>query len=141
MLTRRLQSIARNFAIPLIFSSGLPNRSRSWSAFRKGQAVVELAFALPVMVLLIAYTLNAYLMMHTTHVSQRYAVMNVLARANHRAQLVFDDVDRSEVTRGFIAVKALDDDGQAPRRRIVLNDRELVSIVGICREPSRQRCR
>jgi hypothetical protein len=141
MLTRCFPSLRADFAIRLIFSRETPTRVRSSCANRKGQAVVELAFALPIMVLLIAYMLNAYLMMHTTHVSQRYAGMNVLARTNHRAQLVFDDVDRTEVTRGFMAVQALDDDGQAPRRRIILNDRELVSIVGICREPSRQRCR
>jgi hypothetical protein len=141
MLMHRLQARARNFAIPLIFSRTFPTRLKSLRASSKGQAVVELALALPILVLLIAYTLNAYLMMHTSHVGQRYAAMNLMARANHRAQLVFDDVDGREVSRGFMAAQALDEDGQAPRRRIVLNDREIVSIMGICREPSRQRCR
>jgi len=92
--------------------------------------------------LLIAYTLNSYLMMHTAHVGQKYAVMNLLTRVNSRAQLVVDDVDggNSEVTKGFMAVQAVEDD-RAPRRRIILTDRDIVSIMGICREPSRQRCR
>ena len=141
MLTRRFWCLSRNVAIPLIFSGTFPTRHMGLRASSKGQAVVELALALPILVLLIAYTLNAYLMMHTSHVGQRYAGMNLMARTNHRAQLVFDDVEGREVTRGFMAVQALDDDGQAPRRRIVLNDRDIVSIMGICREPSRQRCR
>lgn len=141
MLTRRLPAKLSNFAIPLIFLSRLPIRQRTQGAGIRGQAVVELAFALPVLVLLIAYTLNSYLMMHTSHVGQRYAAMNVLARANHRAQLVFDDVDRTEVTSGFIGVQALDEDQAPPKRRIILNDKDIVSIMGICREPSRARCR
>lgn len=141
MLTRCFHKVAANFAIPLIFLRRLPIRQRTQAAGNRGQAVVELAFALPILVLLIAYTLNSYLMMHTAHVGQRYVGMNVLARANHRAQLVFDDVDRSEVTSGFIAVQALDEDQAPPKRRIILNDKDIVSIMGICREPSRQRCR
>ena len=141
MLTRRLQNCPSNFAIPLIFWRRMPTRLRSQCAGRCGQAVVELAFALPVLVLLIAYTLNSYLMMHTSHVGQRYVGMNVLARANHRAQLVFDDVDGTPVNSGFIGVQALDDDQAPPKRRIILNDKDIVSIMGICREPSRARCR
>ena len=104
-----------------------------------GQATIELALSLPFLIWLIAYTFNAYYMMHTSHVGQKYAAMNLYKRLNNRAQFVMDDVDGGAPhNKQFMAVRYVDGSGDIPKRRIMFAPREIDNIVGICREPGCQ---
>lgn len=104
----------------------------------RGQATIELALTLPFLIWLIAYTFEAYHSIHTSHVAQRYAAMNVWKRLDNRAQFVKDDVDNQPVSRNFFAVQYTDTDGKVPRRRIMFGPMEMDNIMGVCREPGCQ---
>ena len=106
---------------------------------RRGQAAIETGLALPFLVFLLYYTINAYHMLHTSHVAQRYSAMNMYERLDNRANFVVDDVAKTIVQRNFIGVQYLDEDGGAPKRRIILNSPQqnnITNSVGICMEPS-----
>ena len=106
---------------------------------KSGQAAIETGLALPFLVFLLYYTINAFHMLHTAHVAQRYAAMSMYERLDNRAMFVVDDVAKTLIQRNFIGVKYLDDSGAAPVRRIILNSPQQANInnaVGICMEPS-----
>jgi Flp pilus assembly protein TadG len=100
----------------------------------RGQAVIELALSLPFLILLIFFTFNSFHMLHTSHVAQRYAAMNVYQRIQNRTQFVFDDVANQEITRGFAAAQYMESDGNPPQRKIVRNLQKIQAAFGICRE-------
>lgn len=102
---------------------------------KRGQATIELALSLPFLIWLISYTFNAYYMLHTAHVGQKYAAMNLYKRLNNRAQFVMDDVDNDLHGKKFMAVKYVDGSGDSPRRRILFAPKPIENTVGICREP------
>lgn len=102
---------------------------------RKGQATIELALSLPFLIWLTYYTLNAYYTMHTAHVSQQYAAMNLNERMNHRSKLVADDFDKKPVTKDFMAVRFTDGENNSPVRKIISGRIEIKTKVGICKEP------
>ncbi len=107
---------------------------------RKGQAAIETGLSLPFLVFLLYYTINAYHMIHTSHVAQRYAAMNMYERLDNRAVFVVDDVAKQLITKNFIGVQYMDANGGAPPvRRIIFNspNQNVVNnAVGICMEPS-----
>ncbi len=103
-----------------------------------GQATIELALTLPFLIWLLAYTFNAFYMMHTAHVGQKYAAMHLYKRLNNRAQFVMDDVDNNLVSKKFMAVQYVDGTGAAPKRRIMFAPKPIENTVGICREPGCQ---
>jgi hypothetical protein len=109
---------------------------------KKGQAAIEMALCLPFIVWLIYYTLNAYHMIHTSHVAQKFAAQNLYQRLENRAQFVVDQVagnGRGQlVDKSFLAVEYEDPEtNRPPKRRILLDPfrTEMVNRVGICREP------
>lgn len=99
-----------------------------------GQATIEMALTLPFLIWLISYTFNAYYMMHSAHVGQKYAAMHLYKRLNHRAQFVMDDVDNALHGKKFMAVQYVDESGELPKRRIMFAPREMDNVVGLCRE-------
>lgn len=104
----------------------------------RGQAAVETALALPFLIYLMYYTINAYHSLHTGHVAEKYAAMNMYERLDNRAQFAVDGVDKRVFDKTFIAVQYTTAEGNAPRRRILLTPRFPTSInviAGICREP------
>lgn len=104
----------------------------------KGQAAIEMGLALPFMIFLLYYTVNAFHAMHTAHVGQRSAAMNMYERLGHRAQFAVDDKANRVFDRTFIAVQYTDQEGDIPRRRILLDSAtptRMLNIIGICREP------
>ncbi len=101
----------------------------------RGQATIEMALSLPFIMWLIFYTINAFYAIHTAHVAQKYAAMNLWQRVNNRSKFVMDDVSRQLHNREFMAVKYNDSDGVAPRRRINAGTFPILNVVGICREP------
>lgn len=104
----------------------------------KGQAAIETGLALPFLIFLLYYTINAFHSLHTGHVGQKYAAMNMYQRLNHRAQFAVDDVANQVVNKSFIAVQYTDAEGDIPRRRILLDPvvpTRVLNVVGICREP------
>lgn len=105
---------------------------------KKGQATIELALTLPFIIWLITYTFQAYYTVHTAHVSQRYAAMNLYQRLNNRAQFVMDDVNNQLHNRSFMAVKYVDSGGDVPERKILFGPVRPSNVVGICREPACQ---
>ena len=104
-----------------------------------GQATIELAMTLPFIIWLIAYTFQAYYTIHTSHVAQKYAAMNLYQRVNNRAQFVMDDLANNGAgqlhNRNFMAVEYTEPDGKVPRRKIMFGPMEMTNIMGICREP------
>jgi hypothetical protein len=104
---------------------------------RSGQATIEMAMALPIIITLIFYTINAYYSVHTAHVGQRYAAMNLYQRLNHRSKFVMDDLPGQEQlhNKTFMAVQYGDQEGNAPTRKILLGPIQINTTVGICREP------
>lgn len=103
---------------------------------QKGQAAIEMALFLPFLIWLMYYTLNAFFSIHTAHVGQKYAAMNMYERLNNRAQFVVDDVATSLTARNFIAVQYTDVEGNLPTRKILLGPTRINTSIGICREPS-----
>ena len=104
---------------------------------RRGQATIEMAMSLPIIITLIFYTINAYYSVHTAHVGQRYAAMNLYQRLNNRSKFVMDDMGGQTQLHGkdFMAVQYGDTQGEAPRRKILLGPIPITTTVGICREP------
>lgn len=118
---------------------GTDPKNHGASRKRRGQAVIELALTLPFLIWLIYYTINAFYSVHTAHIGNKYAAMNLYQRLNNRAQFVMDDYDSKPTGRlhnsNSMAVQYLDKDGQAPRRKILIGPIQLDTVVGICREP------
>jgi hypothetical protein len=114
-----------------------PGRVRRSAATRgqSGQATIELALALPFLIWLIFYTINAYHSLHTAHVGQKYAAMSLYERTANRAKIVVDDRENRLHGREFMAVQYIDAGGGAPKRKIVVGPAEVNAVVGICREP------
>jgi|GEM_PF-1168584 len=102
---------------------------------KRGQAVIEMALALPFLIWLFYYTINAFYTIHTAHVGQNYAAMNMYERLNNRAQFSVDDVAQSLTSTDFIAVQYTEVNGQVPQRKILLGPTRIQTIIGICREP------
>lgn len=101
---------------------------------QKGQAVIELALSLPFLIWLIYYTINGFYMIHTAHVAQKYAAMNLWQRVDNRAKFVMDKLGGLH-NREFMGVRYTEPDGTLPRRRINAGQVSIFNIVGICREP------
>ncbi len=101
----------------------------------QGQATIELALSLPFLIWLAYYTLNAFYAMHTGHVAQQYAAMNLNERINHRSKMVADDFANKAVTKDYLAVRYTDGENNAPVRKIVSGRIEVKTKVGICKEP------
>lgn len=101
----------------------------------KGQATIELALALPFLIWLIFYALNAFHTLHTSHIGQKYAAMALYERTSNRAKFVIDDRDNRVHGREFMAVQYVDTNGAAPRRKILVGPSQVNTVVGICREP------
>ncbi len=108
------------------------------SAAQQGQATIEMAMCLPIIITLIFYTINSYYSIHTAHVGQRYAAMNLYQRLNNRSKFVMDDLEQGKSQlhgKNFMAVQYGDSDGNAPKRKILLGPININTTVGICREP------
>lgn len=101
----------------------------------KGQATIELALALPFLIWLIFYTINAFHTLHTSHIGQKYAAMALYERTANRAKFIVDDRENKVHGREFMAVQYQDANGRNPQRKILVGPSEVSSIVGICREP------
>jgi hypothetical protein len=103
---------------------------------KNGQAVVEMAFAMPFIIWLVYYTLNAFYTIHTSHVAQKYSAMNLYQRLSNRSKFAVDDFAKTTVSRGFIAVQYTDpNSNKVPERKIIAGPNAVNNIVGICREP------
>lgn len=100
-----------------------------------GQATIEMAVALPLIIWLLYYTINAFYSVHTAHVAQKYAAMSLWQRVNNRSKYVMDDLANRLHNREFMAVQYTDEDGNVPRRKIVRGPVVILNTVGICREP------
>lgn len=104
-----------------------------------GQAAIEMGLSMPFLVFLLYYTINAFHSIHTAHIGQKYAAMNVYERLDNRAQFAVDDVANQVIPKAFIGVQYTTAEGKAPRRRILLSPQfptEILTTVGICREPA-----
>ena len=102
---------------------------------RRGQAVIELALSLPFLIWLLYYTINGFYAIHTAHVAQKYAAMNLWQRVDNRSKFVMDDVQKQLHNREFMGVRYTEPDGTLPRRKIIRGPVPIFNIVGICREP------
>ena len=106
---------------------------------RKGQAVVEMAIALPFIIWLIYYTINSYYSMRTAQVGQKYAAMNLHQRLDYRAIFVVDKIEDQRgrlATKNFLAVQYQSQDQRnTTKRKIVKGPISIETTVGICREP------
>jgi hypothetical protein len=105
----------------------------------KGQAAIEMALSLPFLIFLLYYTVNVFHSIHTGHVGQRYAAMNVYERLDNRSNFIVDDVANRLINKNFIGVQYVDQGGDAPRRRILLTPTyptQILTTVGICLEPA-----
>ncbi len=100
-----------------------------------GQATIELALALPFLIWLIFYTINAFHTLHTSHIAQKYAAMSLYERTANRAKFIVDDRDNRVHGREFMAVQYTDTNGNRPRRKILVGPSEINTVVGLCREP------
>jgi Flp pilus assembly protein TadG len=102
---------------------------------QRGQAVVEMALAMPFLIWLIYYTLNAFYTIHTSHIAQKYSAMNLYQRLGNRSKIVVDDVEQKVVGRKFMAVQYMDpESNRLPERKINTGRNPVNNIVGICRE-------
>ncbi len=102
---------------------------------QRGQATIELALALPFLIWLIFYSINAFHSLHTSHIGQKYAAMSLYERTANRAKFIVDDRENRVHGRDFMAVQYTDQNGRNPQRKILVGPSEVNSIVGICREP------
>ena len=105
---------------------------------KRGQAAVEMAFALPFLIWLIYYTINAFHTIHTSHVAQKFAAMNLYQRLANRSTFQVDEVAKSLHTNGFMAVRYTNPNGDLPTRKILLqteNPPQALNVVGVCKEP------
>jgi Flp pilus assembly protein TadG len=104
----------------------------------RGQAAIEAALALPMLIYLLYYTLNAFQAIHTSHTGQKYAAMNLYQRLDNRSKFAVDDIAQQAFTKTFMAVQYTNVDQTLPGRRILLEHQgaiRLNNVVGICREP------
>ena len=104
---------------------------------QRGQAAIEIAFFMPFFILLLLYIFNAFLSIHSAHIGQKYAAMNLGQRMRHRSKYIVDYVAGQVVQKQFLAVEYQSETGGAPRRRIADAGGQ-ISIntnIGICREP------
>lgn len=102
---------------------------------QRGQAAIEMALTLPFIIWLFFYTINAFYTIHTSHVAQRYAAMNLYQRLNNRAKFVMDDQEGELHNQLYMAVRYNTPGGDVPKRKILFGPSEVRSVVGICREP------
>lgn len=109
---------------------------------KKGQAAIETALALPLLIWLVYYTINAYHTIHTSHVAEKYAAQNLYQRLENRSQFVVDALGNGGrgqlVNRSFQAVEYEDTEtNRPPKRRLLIEtpNTEMTNRVGICREP------
>ncbi|MBI4404919.1 MAG: pilus assembly protein [Deltaproteobacteria bacterium] len=102
-----------------------------------GQAAIETALALPLIIFLIYYAINAYHSIHTGHIGQKYAAMNLYQRMDYRSKIVVDDLDNRLHGKDFMAVRYAEPSGENPKRKIISPNApsSIVSIIGICKEP------
>ena len=100
-----------------------------------GQAAIEMALSLPFLIWLMYYTINAFYMIHSSHVAQKYAAMGLYQRLDNRSKFVVDDVANTTFTRSFMAVRYMDPEGNQPTRKILIGPTRINNIIGICREP------
>lgn len=108
-------------------------------AGKRGQATVELAFALPFLIWLIYYTINAFHTVHTSHVAQKAAAQNLYQRLANRSKFEVDEIAGDLHNKSFMAVQYTDPNGAPPQRKILLqtsNQPSAQNIVGICKEPA-----
>ncbi len=101
----------------------------------KGQAAIEMALSLPLIIWLTYYTINAFYSVHTAHVAQKYAALSLWQRIDNRAKFVVDDVANQLHGREYMAVRYTDSEGQSPKRKIVQGGNTIFNVIGICREP------
>ena len=94
-----------------------------------------MALAMPFLIWLMYYTVNAFHAIHTSHIAQKYAAMNVYQRLNNRSKFAVDDVAHTTFTKTFIGVRYTDEEGRPPRRKINSGTINVNNVVGICREP------
>ena len=102
---------------------------------QRGQAAIEMALSLPFLIWLLYYTINGFYSIHTAHVAQKYAAMNLWQRVNNRSKFVMDDVAGQLHNREFMGVRYTEPDGTLPRRKIITGPVPIFNIIGICREP------
>ncbi len=112
---------------------------KSGKTFRneRGQAAIEAALALPFLVFLLYYMVNTFHSIHTAHIGQKYAAMNLYQRLANRAQFSVDSLDGEVHGREFMAVEFLDADGSEPKRRIISErggGATIRTYVGICKD-------
>src|SRR5688572_3400872 len=101
---------------------------------KRGQATIEMALSLPFLIWLLYYTINGFYTIHTAHVAQKYAAMNLWQRVDNRAKFVMDKLGGLH-NREFMAVRYTEPDGALPRRKINSGPVTIFNIVGLCREP------
>ena len=107
-----------------------------------GQAAIEMGLTLPLLIWLLYYTLNAFHTIHTGHVGQKYAAMNLYQRLDNQAKFSIDNYENQgrglQHRRDYMAVQYTEPDGRLPRRKIALDRSQpalINSIMGICKEP------
>ena len=105
-----------------------------------GQAALEMSLYLPFLLFLLYYMFKAFLMLHTAHMGQKFAAMNLYQRLQYQAKFVIDRVTQSLDNRDFMAVQYLGQQGQPPLRGIIgiTGGLPMNQAVGICREPDCQ---
>ena len=105
-----------------------------------GQATIETALALPFLIWLLYYTLNAFRYIHTHHVGQKFAAMSMYERLQNRAKFAVDAKVNQVIGREFMAIRYLDAEGNPTRRNIIDsgNRTTVKTTIGICREPACQ---
>lgn len=106
---------------------------------KRGQAAIETALALPFVIALIYYTLNAYHSISTAQTGQKFAAMNLYQRLQNRAKFVVDAKANDLHGREYMAVQYTDSNGALPRRRILLEGSagsEINVSIGVCKEPA-----
>lgn len=124
-----------------MLTSTLGKRARKALKSRRGQAAIELGLALPFLIWLIFYTINAFHAIHTAHVGQKFSAMNLYQRLQNRAKFAVDQYagNYDGVLHGqdYMAVEYVNPGGGQPRRHIVTQSGAAVRIftaVGICKE-------
>lgn len=112
-------------------------RMRAKLRGKKGQAAIETALALPFVISLIYYTLNAYHSISTAQTGQKFSAMNLYQRLQNRAKFAVDAVENDLHGREFMAVQYTETSGALPKRRILLegsSGSEINVSIGVCKE-------